>query len=538
MHRRAPAMNNSEYTFRRSRSSAWTILLAACIFALLPAVSVQAAQSVEDFLKIKPRWPKLIGTTFRIEGRVSVGGGTTLRLSKLPLFFISKEELPELPGPALVVEVVGRLRNTETGILEFELLSLKKTESDLQRVNRLRVDLPRDNPQSWYELGDWATNRVRFYRSGHDFDKQLTTEATELYRMAIRKERTAMSAPTYKRLKDLALKSDRYGLGGEFKLPMLYEAHFRTWDGVRDRGSSSDLASVAVRIAQELPDAEKPIDEFDDDFVAEWRKGPVSFYMDAPDTLRPQLHRLLYQQVMLESIERDAAVDGKNGDQIAMKLKEFIPEFRKLAAVYRAKELEWRVDHVNELSRDEALTLKKELIAVGDETRADKVFRRWFQNIEIGLRQQGATGLVELADEYESLFDDGQTAVQLLLESDRLKPGSSYVEERLEGYGYVRIEGRWRRKGETLSGELSPIDKAITDRRVIRGMTSAHVRKALGQPDSISRVLTSREVLEYWLYNTPSGVRVSVRLSRPVNRHEGIVRRVFDLPAGKVAANE
>ena len=531
-------MNSSALVPRRIHSLATVVLLAVCVIALTPTVAVCSAQSVEDFLKSKSRWPKLVGTTFRLEGRVSVGGGTTLRLSKLPLFFISKEELPELPGPALVVEVVGRLRSTETGLLEFELLSLKKLESDLQRVYRLRVDLPQNDPQPWYELGDWAMNRVRFYQSGNDFDKRLTTEATELYRMAIRKERTAMSAPDYKLLKELALKSERYGLGSEFKLPLLYEAHFRTWDSIRSKAASSDLASVAVRIAQELPEADKPVEEFDDDFVAEWRDGPVAFYTKAPDALRPQLHRLLYQQVMLESIERDAAVDGKNGDEIAARIEQFIPEFSRQAASYRAKELEWRVDHVVELSREGALALKQDLTAAGDEARADKVLRRWFQNLEAKLRLQGAEGLIELADEYEALFDDGQMAVKLLLESDRLKQGNNYVAERLEGHGYVRVEGRWRRKSEISSGDISPIDQAIRDRRVIRGMTSSHVRKALGPPDAISRVLTSREVLEYWIYSTPSGARLSVRLSRPVNRHEGIVRKVFDLPARNVSARE
>lgn len=530
-------MSKSHFSPEKTRRRIGRGLLAIGFLAIVSTTSAFAAQSVQDFLRTRPRWPELVGTTFRIEGRVAVGGGKILRLNKLPLFFVSDKELPKLPGPDLAVEVVGRLRKTDAGILEFELLNLKKTESDLQRVNRLRVDLPRDDPKPWYELGDWAMNRVRFYQSGRDLDKQLVNVATDLYRMAIRKERTAMSTPNYRQLKELALKSEKYGLGSEFRLPLLYEAHFVTWDRIRNDASSSDLTSVAIRIAQELPGAEKPIEEFDDAFVAEWRNGPVTFYLNAPETLRPQLHRLLYQQVMLEGIERDAAADGKNGDEIAARILELIPEFSRLAADYRSKELEWRIDHVRELSRTQALILKQEMTEAGNEARADEVFRRWFEHTEQELRSQGPDGLIELADEYESLFDDGQMAVQLLLESDRLKQGNRYVAERLEGYGYTRTQGRWRLKRDISPGDVSPIDKAIKDRRVIRGMTSAHVRKAIGKPDSISRVLTSRDVLEYWIYNAGSGSRLSVRLSRPVNRHEGIVRDVFDLPARKDAAD-
>jgi len=524
-------MNSSVRTSQSLRSRVGILLLIIWGLALSPRVSLATGQSVEDFLKTKPRWSKLVGTIFRIEGRVATGAGTILKLNKLPLLFVSEEELPELPGPDLAVEVVGRLQKRETGVFEFELLSVKKIESDTQRVSRLRVDLPRDDPQPWYELGDWAMNRVRFYQSGRALDRQLAQDATGLYRMAIRKERTRMSSPTYNQLKELALKSERYGLDDEFKLPLLYEAHYQSWHNASVSASSAELAAIASRIASELPDAKTPVEEFDADFVSEWKKGPVLFYQNAPDALRPQLHRLLYQQVMRESIEMDAATDGRNGVEIAARLTEYLPEFTTLADTYRRKNLEWKINHVTELSREEASSLKQELIAAGEEARAAEVFRQWFQVIETRLRQRGATGLVELASNYEELFDDEQTAVELLLEADRVKPGSSYVAERLEGYGFMRVDGRWRRQGEIKSGDTSPIEKAIRNGQVIRGMTSAHVRKSIGPPDSVSRVLTSREVLEYWVYRTPSGAGMSVRLSRPLNRHEGLVRKVFDLPA-------
>ena len=510
----------------------WIVLLAFLSLGLFSQTCTAAGQSVEDFLKTKPRWPALIGTTFRIEGRLATGAGTVLKLHKLPLLFVSEEELPELRGSDLGVEVVGQLRKRETGVLEFELITLRITESDIQRVNRLRVDLPRDDPEPWYELGDWATNRVRFYESGRELDRQLTNEATSIYRMAIRKERTMMREPTYNRLRDLASKSEKYGLGAEFKLPLLYEAHYRTWHDTSATASPDELATIALRIAAELPDADKPIEEFDAEMIDEWRDGPVPYYTNSPELMRPQLHRLLYQQVMLESIEKDAEIDGRNGDEIAAKLNKHLPEFNQRAESYRQKALDWRVDHATDLPREDVIALKQQLVDSGQEARGDQVIRRWFTPVESKLRRRGAGGLIELAFEYEDLFDDGDTAVALLLESDRVKPGSSYVAERLEGYGYIRVEGRWRRKDETQAGDASPIQIAIRTGRVIRGMTSAHARKAMSrQPDSITRVLTSREVIEYWVFRTESGSGLSIRMSRPLNRHEGIVRKVFELPA-------
>jgi hypothetical protein len=516
--------------FARRRVAA-LVLLGLLSLSLAPRSSFAAGQSVEDFLKTKPRWPKLIGKTFRIEGRLATGAGTVLKLHKLPLLFVSEEELPELRGPNLALEVVGQLRKRETGVFEFELLALKRTESDIQRVNRLRVELPRDNPEPWYDLGEWAMDRVRFYQSGRELDRQLTKEATSLFRMALRKERTIMREPDYRLLKELALKSERYGLGDEFKLPLLYEAHYRTWHDTSATASSDDLVTIALHIAEDLPEASTPVGEVDPDIVSEWKEGPVLYYKMSKAEQRPELHQLLYQQVMLASIEKDAEPDGRNGDEIAARLKERLPKFSKLADSYKRKALDWRVEHVTNLSRGKLIELKQELIKSGEESRADEVLRRWFTPVETRLRRQGAVGLIELAFEYEDLFDDGDTAVALLLESDRVKPGSSYVAERLEGYGYIRVEGRWRRKDTSMTGDASPIEIAIRNGRVIRGMTSAHVRKSLGPPDAITRVLTSREVLEYWVYRTPSGSGMSVRMSRPLNRHEGIVRKVFNLPA-------
>ncbi|MFT5327946.1 MAG: hypothetical protein ACI8P0_005852 [Planctomycetaceae bacterium] len=525
-------MNSSPRESNFVRRCATVLALLVLIgFAAFPQSCSAAGQSVEEFLKTKPRWPKLIGTTFRIEGRVTTGAGTVLKLHKLPLLFISEEELPELSGSDLAVEVVGRLRKRETGVFEFELITLRRTESDIQRVIRQRADLPRDDPEPWYELGNWAMNRVSFYQSGREIDRALVIEGRSIYRMALRKERTIMTNPTYQSLKALAVKSEKYGLGDEFKLPLLYEAHYQTWHDTSAKVSSEELEAIALRIARELPDAATPVDEFDADFVSEWRKGPVRSYKDSDESLRPQLHRLLYQQVMLESIGKAAEIDGRNGDEIAASIAERIPEFTKLAEAYRQKALDWKIEHVKDLLREDAVSLRQHLIDTGDEARADAAIRAWFTPVESRLRRQGAVGLIELAFEYEDLFDDGDTAVQLLLESDRVKPGSSYVAERLEGYGYIRVEGRWRRQGDASASSQSPIDIAIKNGRVIRGMTSAHVRRAMGrQPDSISRVLTSREVLEYWVYRTQSGSGLSVRLSRPLNRHEGIVRRVFDLP--------
>ncbi len=374
-------------------------------------------------------------------------------------------------------------------------------------------------------------NRVNFYQSGREIDRALVKEGRSIYRMALRKERTVMTNPTYRSLKALAIKSEKYGLGDEFKPSLLYEAHYQTWHDTSTKASAEELEAIALRIANELPDAATPVDQFDADFVSEWRKGPVLFYKSSDQSLRPQLHRLLYQQVMLESIEKAAEIDGRNGDEIAARIVKRIPEFSELAESYRQKAIDWKIEHVRDLSREDAVRLRQLLIDAGEEARADTAIRTWFTPVESRLRRQGAVGLIELAFEYEDLFDDGDTAVQLLLESDRVKPGSSYVAERLEGYGYIRVEGRWRRKGDASTTRSSPIEIAIKNGQVIRGMTSAHVRRAMGrQPDSVTRVLTSREVFEYWIFRTESGSGLSVRLSRPLNRHEGVVRRVFDLP--------
>lgn len=499
------------------------------VMASCASVAFGAGESVEDFLKKKSRWNKLVGLRFRIEGRLATGAGTTLKLAKLPLLFVSQKELPELSGPDLVVEVVGELQRGPAGVLEFQLISVQKTESDLERLNRIRVDLPRNEPGPWYDLGDWAMHRVAFYQSGNEVDRKLRQEARELYRMALRKERTAMKDADYNLLKKLADKTDDYGLAGEMRLPLLYEAHLQAWDRIRSKGGSEELATVAFRVASELPGARDPADEPEPDEVAEWRISPLAYYQAAPESLRPFLHRLLYQQIMLQSIEKKAAPDGKNGREIAEEVELRIPELNSVAAKYRQMEQVWRISHVVELPREEVLALQKELAEEGREEEGDQVFKRWFKQLEIELEAKGAEGLAELASAYEDLLDDSETAVQLLLKAERIKPGISYISDRLEAYGYRQINGSWKRADEAGPDRSSPIEIAMRQGRVIRGMTSQQVQKTLGVPDRVTRVMTSRSVIEYWVYSTSSRSGMSIRIARPINRKEGIVRMIFEL---------
>lgn len=493
--------------------------LLAVTFAILSAGTAQAEpMSVQAFLQLKPRWSRLVNSRFQLEGRVSAGGENTLLLRNLTgLNFQSKEKLPELTGKD-TVEVQGRLARTDKDELYFEITALKKTISDMDRLNRLRVDLPADKPEQWYDLGDWAVSRGAFYK-----DPELAARGRDLYAAGLQREHTRLEFKNYDTLSRLSSRVVELKLGETLRIEYLYEGNYRDWLNERREASSIQLAGIAERIARELPGGSTPLPNLPEAMRDAWNESPLISYQALESTnARQQYHRLLYQAVMRQSVEIDAERDGRNGKEIAQRLRARVPEFGALADEYVAKERAWRLRHVTTLSRSEMLALQAEFQQLKQDDNAAQAFKEWFQFQELEmLNRPGVDGLVDLADLYEDeqLMDDKAEAVRLLLVADRRKPGLGMVNERLERHGYQFIDGEWRDPEQVAARNNTEINVAMREGRVVKGMTGDQVTKTLGAPAGRTRLLTGRNVIEYWLFGE-SESRLAVRLTRLANRRE------------------
>ena len=185
-------MRRKLHRARKTASFALTVGIVVCAWQSAFAGLISA----EAFLELKPKWERLVGSKFQIEGRVSTAGGNTLLMRKLQaLNFVSAEEVPKLTG-ADTVEIHGMLARNDDDQLIFRVTSVKKLISDVDRLNRLRLDLRADKPDKWYELGDWAIARGVFYS-----DDKLISEGRVLHRSGLSREHTRLPVKDYQSLR-------------------------------------------------------------------------------------------------------------------------------------------------------------------------------------------------------------------------------------------------------------------------------------------------------------------------------------------------
>ena len=118
-------------------------------------------------------------------------------------------------------------------------------------------------------------------------------------------------------------------------------------------------------------------------------------------------------------------------------------------------------------------------------------------------------------------MEDRQTAAKLLKEAYELSPESEEIKQQLRLWGYVFKQGSWFTAVEAAKLPEDPIDQAIRDGRVVVGMTSSQVKRALGgKPTLMTRAATAGVICELWVYGRRGTARLIVQFQRRVRRAE------------------
>jgi hypothetical protein len=499
-------------------------LLAVLLIVAAFAQSV-CAKSVEEFLAMRDKWPDLIGVSFKVRGRLSTAAGNIVILKNCKgIQFRSVKELPVFREKGLVVEVSGILKKDEFGKIFLEVSSLKNLGTDMSRLNARRNALLRDDIDGLFELGEWAEERGIDYE-----DEELVNEARKMFRAALQKERIGLDNPRYDDLKRLARKIEKYSLQPEFKTSLIHEAYYWEWRAIRKEASSNELLGWAGRAASELPGADKKIANYDLATVAKYVDRPLNYHSKSTPGELPGVHRMLYIEIVRDGIKKLADPDGINGMVVADRIEELIPELSDWATEFRLRELDYRLTIAEKMRRSEMLRLRRDLEDHKRTKDSTDVLERWFRHRTNVLRGEGATGLVQLAIEYDELKGDKAAAIRLLLEAERAKPGLGKVSEQLKSYGFKQVNGVWKSPQQIVHVPDTPVVIAMREGRVVKGMSAEQVEKTLGKPVSVTRIMTSRRLTEYWVYGNESSSGISVRLNRLNISRPAIVDKIIDL---------
>ena len=512
-------------------------LCVVTLLAIAPTLAFAAGgngQSIQSFSELKDKWPDLVGTSFRVEGQTTIVTKNYVKFKSCDLTFRSSRPLPKLPGNSRVVEVSGRLAKEADGKLFFEIDSIKELPTDLQTLKQRENSLSpmRSNSKDWFELADWATTRGTFYDDG-----ELLKKANEIRVKGLKHERSELKEITPDGLRTLAGRARSEGLGESLVFELLHEAYWLEWESLRKTPPPTDLNAeidfnkdplfaFLKRLDAEFPGAKTKSNDDLPLLANEYRRNPVLSYLNSDLSARPVFHRLFHLEVATAAIARVTRLDGSNGNEIADRIDELIPEQHSLAEKHRDLDMAYQTQNSSMLSRTQLNDLVQRCRERKLDDFAKDAIKRWLVRREQSLRKDGVTGLIQLSDERLALLQDHDGAGSLLLEALGQTPTNANITERLTKLGYKEVNGRWINPNSS----STPIESSVTqsadaqiEMNIRRGipskdMTPAQLLRCLGTPSSVTRIATSGQVTETWTYREGLIVRYTATIERRPNR--------------------
>jgi hypothetical protein len=399
---------------------------------------------------------------------------------------------------------------------------MREIPGDEETFNDRRQALRLSESKGWFELGDWALARGRFYE-----DDKLKKLAYEAYRKAVGIDYDNLPKGDAAARFELAERSKQYKMGPRFHAELIHEAYRAEWDVARN-AKNADLSRLLARIERDLAGSRDAPTSMPADLAQRYRQKPEMVYRESDDDSRKKLHRLLHNDIVLASIERQARPDGSNGYEIANQIEERIPEWFSRAEMHRDKELEYRFSQVTtpRFTSQQAVALAEMFESRGKADRAKQVRVRWLEERSKRVRQDDAEGMVYLAEQYEAMLGDSAAAVRILKEAIEKRPDSPEAAAALGKRGYVLKDGKWMTENELKGLPVDPVESAIREGRVSLGMTREQVDGALGKPSTVTRIATAAGVSEVWVYREKGVARVTVQFQRTTGRKAAEARVV------------
>lgn len=473
------------------------------------AFTAENVWSVEYLNSRKSEWEQLIGPTIRIEGRVTLHGKGQLRLAKCDLTFHATDAQLRSVNSKRTVELAGRFKKID-GKVSFEVTQILAIPTDLEEFESRSAKFRNPRPDDWYELGDWATQRSQFYDDAELLKKSLTA-----YANGIKVERRSFAADDAEARFQLASKAKKYNLPDDLRADLSHEGYRLLWQASLkdDKADAETWRQLAIRITRDLPGCEDSTSAFPAALKQRYDREPITVYRESPEPARKQLNRILYAAVSLKAILQEASADGRNGDIIADRIEQAIPEERQLAEKYRDLKLGWRLSRIATATRQEVEQLARDYSSRQQPQLARQAFQLWLQAREKRMRDDGPLGLLQLADEYLALLKDEPKAVTFLKEASKLDPSFADVSQRLHSLGYEFERGEWRKESAPTTNH-PPNGDAASKGAISVGMSATAIQTMLGSPNSKSRAITSHGVAEVWCYGVAGTSRLIVHLER------------------------
>lgn len=477
-------------------------------FVLLVAGSASQvrAQALLSIPEINASRNKHLGVTIRLEGRVMLYGKDEIRLRNSNIIFRTSSPLQNVPR-SQNIELTGRM-SLENGRYVFLVSDLAERPSDLEAFQSQRR-LIRDNTAgAWYQLGEWAQARGRFYNDAALLEK---AESAYLRGVEIERERAIDDRP--RKLLSLAERSQRLEIPETVRRSLIHEACHLLWKQSAKR-PTTELEPLAATLNKELSGCLNPDKADHRDLFEKYRLDPLGVYDKATAEEQNALHRHLYVDVVRRSLESQLAADGSNGFEVAELIDQRIPERHDLGESFRDRALAKRKVEVLTRTRSEVEKLAAAYRERNQPEQAQQVLDSWLTLQQRKLQPDDIEATLILADDFRALGKRPDTADRLLLVAVQRHPEAPELQERLRKAGYQLREGVWMSQTDAAKLPEDRRVRALREGRVEPGMTGAMVRSSLGEPRQMNRLATSGLISEIWIYGQAGASRLTIQLSR------------------------
>ncbi|MEX0717934.1 MAG: hypothetical protein WD066_15170 [Planctomycetaceae bacterium] len=508
------------------------IAIVACVAWTAFAQEIEAplVRSVPEIVTLDEatlkRWTAL-ELPLRIEGRYSAFTPGLVRMKgwDVPIVPQGVAELVRPAGRRLNVEFTGHFALRD-GKRVFMAESSRGLPDDRETFVVRRGKIDHSVAAEWYALGRWAIDRGRFYG-----DDELIARGGSALQSGFALERAKVSPNDAAGRWRLAARAVELGLPAELRDELVHEAWLAERDAVR-RADGDELAKLADRIARELPGAGKPLSNPQPELRDAYRENRRGTYAsDADPARRATLHRLLYAELMLTSLQRQVAADGANAYRIADRIDAMVPEHHEAAEELREQRIAAELKRLESLDQTEMLALARRIRLRNQPERARQTIADWLAFAETRARREGPPGLVRVADRYRTLLEDDERQMALLVEAHRASGFAEDIGLRLEELGYRLRAGEWTRDAAAAPPRrAATIDAAILEGRVLPGMTPEQVRLAWRAPDAVARLATAGEVTEVWSFTEPGRSTTAVHFRRGAHQRPESARAVLVQP--------
>lgn len=474
-----------------------SVVFAIGLLCLVTTCQIEASEeawSTQHFNDLKDRWDSLVDVPVTIEGRITSLSKNSMRLARCAMPFVLKEEDARQVSSGKSVVVRGTVRKEKnTDKLLFDVSKVSVVAGDGEKYRIRAGEIRAGEAQPWYELADWAENRATFFA-----DTELKVLADSARMRGLQTEARILNPRTPEALESLAKKARELKLDERFAMELQFEGMWlQVTTMIRDgQPDPAALASTVMQISRKFPGAETPLAKW---IAVDLQKAEVlNEYAAADDANRKFWHRQLMIAATAAEIQARLLADGRNGVELAEEWRIRLPERANESQSFLDRYDAFRMARLKTMTREELLAFTKDLEARKKADIATQARRAWMEHrAELSIPQGGA-GVVRMAENHRTIYNDEQGAIAILQNGWLKFPEDKTLREAFEGLGYRLSGNRWTRELSTANSPATTSAKAPGE--LAQGMTMEQAKSLLGAPPRRTRLILGSGPIEHWIY--------------------------------------